>query len=215
MNPGSVEIPSPLPPAAAAAPKHRSLGCVIGLVIFGLFLAGMMALAAMAYHALHFGAQAQDLRAAVQTHFGATRWQPQIEVRLGSVACALFRSIVIQIADDPDATAVLQAARAVQFGLYEVEAPSSATERGRLLQTTTSALGAHGWSRVAAVVDGPAIVMVFAPAAVSESAEELEMGVLVLDGSNLVIAVVEVRMQPLWELVQRHARASGAPGLER
>src|SRR5690606_20391826 len=114
---------------------------------------------------VRLGAEAGNLRDAVRAHFEAHgTWDPVVEVRLGPVLCGLGREFVIAAADDPDATAVLRAARAVQVGVYHVTDGASSAGVSRYVREATAAMAGGGWSPVVTVVDGTTSVLVFMPA---------------------------------------------------
>lgn len=141
-------------------------------------------------------------------------WHPQVEVRLGTLTCALFREIVIEIADDPEATAVLRAARAVECGVYQVSKLATPAERVGFLRATTATMRDRGWSRVVAVVDGDTTVAVFVSEQMPASGE-VEFGVVVNDDQVVVVAVAQAKLAPLLELIKRHAAGHGRDALER
>jgi hypothetical protein len=181
------------------------LGCIIGLVIVVAIIIGMLTLAVAAFRAFRLGPEATDLREAMREHFEARgHWHPMVELRLGPVLCSLSREILVQVADDPDATAALRAARALQVGVYQVS--DDKDDRGPVsyLNDASATMRARGWSRAVAVVDGDTTVMVFVPGQFKVD-DDVEFGVVVREEDHVVVAVLQVRAEPLWGLVQRHA----------
>lgn len=183
------------------------LGCIVGLVILAAMILGVMTLAVAAFRAVRLGPEATDLRDAVREHFVANgHWHPVVELRLGSVLCGLGREVLIQLADDRDATAALRAARSVQVGVYQVDDGDTAGGRAGYLREATATMAAHGWTRVVAVVDHETTVMVFVPEDLDAvDGGDVEFGAVVREGDQLVIAVLQARVAPLLELVRRHA----------
>ncbi len=199
-SPASVPVPPP-----SARPSYRlGLGCIIGLLVLAAIIIGFMTLAVAAFRAFRLGPEAAGLREAAREHFVEHGdWHPTIELRLGPLLCTLTREILIHAADDPDATAILRAARTVQVGVYRVNDEAPEANTNPFLRDATTTMTKRGWTRAVTVVDGSSTVLVFVPNELP-AGRDVEFGVLVRDGGQLVIAVVQARVAPLLDLVERH-----------
>lgn len=128
----------------------------------------------------------------------------KIAFGVGWPALGLAR-LVTAVADvEADARLALRSVRRADVSVLELERELNRAQRLTLLESVDRSLERKGWERIVGVLEEDETVGVYLSTK-STTADDLRLAVLVLSGRELVSVAVRCDVEPLIELVGRHA----------
>jgi len=128
----------------------------------------------------------------------------KIAFGVGWPALGLAR-LVTAVADvEADARLALRSVRRADVSVKELERELNRAQRLTLLESVDRSLERKGWERIVGVLEEDETVGVYLSTK-STTADDLRLAILVLSGRELVSVAVRCDVEPLIELVGRHA----------
>ncbi len=189
------------PPILNPPPPGQSWRWILLPLVLLLLLAAIpMALAAGVWSCVRTGSDVTALRrAAIQA--SDSRWERQVEFRVGRLLFALGRFGLSFAPLDSDARTALRAVRSVEVTVFQ--APDrNHPNRAAILTSADQVMTRRGWERMVGVVDQENAVAVYVPK--RPRGQLLHACVLVVNEENLVVVSAETDWTAVAKLVERH-----------
>jgi hypothetical protein len=146
------------------------------------------------------GSDAAALQAVVLKNMQGS-WHKKIALRAGFFTTGAIRFGSRAIKLDAEPRAAIESLRGAEVAVYSLNEELLPTNYGSIVKEADNVMSARGWERIAGVSKDGKLVAIFAPR--KASGTSLKLCVLVLDGSNLVIAAGKGEMKPLFDLAMK------------
>jgi hypothetical protein len=185
--------------------NSRSAGWILHFLGIVLVLAVVAALLAV-YAATGFVRLSRDTGALRDSLMRSTavNWNKQVEINVGPLTLGLVRFGLSFIDLDPDGRLALTACRGAEVGVYHLQEGHVCEPYAAVLSSADQAMSARGWERMVGVLHTRELVAVYVPKKMN-SAKEVRVCVLVLNGQDLVVVSARSNLEPLLQLAWKHA----------
>jgi hypothetical protein len=183
-------------------------------LFLGFFAAGFLLVVALVLSLLP-GREVQLIRGAVAgAHSGEAK--TKISFGLGWPVLGLARFVTTFTRLDADVKSVLQAVRQADVSIQELAGNLGPGERNAVLEATDQTMARNGWERMVGAVEGDEymgdeVIGIYVPANL-KAEDELRVALFVLEGRELITVSARCRLEPLWEVAERHGAFQSLEG---
>lgn len=189
----AIPFPGTLPPPVHPR-RFRARHLVVALLaVFGVFVLALVL-------SFRVGAEIRTLRRATLAA-APELWERKFELGVGRLPVWLAQGGLSFVPLEPEARAAISALRSADVAIYRKRPGSPDPDRTTLMANVQTAMEKDGWEPVVLVRDGRETVAIFVPTRPASADSAVRATLLVLDGSELVMASVRADLAPVIEAV--------------
>lgn len=185
--------------------KEQNDGSILKLLLV-LVMIGfvfVVSVGAVIYSSIRPSSEFRDLQDAIISEL-PRKPSVRVAVRAPALLVSLAQVGMIFIDDvDDEAKLAIQAVQGGQVGIYQLRGHVSQREKLRILRAADVAMNDNEWTRVTAVVEDDAMVLIYTPADIDDP-RDLQVMVMVMNDEELIIASASGDLYPLYEIAKPH-----------
>jgi hypothetical protein len=189
----AIPFPAPAPPPVRPRRFRARHALLALLAVFTVFVLALVL-------SFRVGSEIRTLRHATLTATPDT-WERKFEFGIGRLPVWLAQAGLSFVPLEPEARAAVDALRSADVALYQKRPGSPDPDPNTLLTNVQTAMEKDGWEPVVIVHDGRETVAIFIPTRPAPVDSAVRATLLVLDGSDLVMASVRADLAPILDAV--------------